>query len=208
MSLCSGFERSVSENSTISPGLHHRLVTELCVLRTFGGVDFSLIFICAQSVPEFLWDRLRASIQFPVMPKRAQYARFSGEGVLRRVVAWRGRYILPAEQCALHMLRQQSNFLSAPQSVPSNLLETDWGAIFQWKVTTRNMCNAQGNPDIPCIVLKMREILKMTEEFSAVFPPGCLPVCSTLQQVHSLPRPFFDRFFTGELPHAAWFARW
>eukprot|EP01043_Picozoa_sp_COSAG02_P035104 COSAG02_NODE_2492_length_8691_cov_45.293412_13_plen_102_part_00 len=59
------------------------LVAELCVLRTFGGVDFSLIFICAQSVPEFLWDRLRASIQFLVMPKRAQYmyqyARFSGE---------------------------------------------------------------------------------------------------------------------------------
>eukprot|EP01043_Picozoa_sp_COSAG02_P020959 COSAG02_NODE_1051_length_14956_cov_3.414216_6_plen_104_part_00 len=54
-------------------------VTELCVLRTFGGVDFSLISICAQSVPEFLWDRLPASIQFPVMPKRAQYARFSGE---------------------------------------------------------------------------------------------------------------------------------
>ena len=53
--------------------------TELCVVRTFGGVDFSLTFICAQSVPEFLWDRLRASIQFPVMPKRAQYARFSGE---------------------------------------------------------------------------------------------------------------------------------
>ena len=43
------------------------------------GVDFSLVFICAQSVPEFLWDRLRASIQFPAMPKRAQYARFSGE---------------------------------------------------------------------------------------------------------------------------------
>eukprot|EP01043_Picozoa_sp_COSAG02_P016153 COSAG02_NODE_705_length_18261_cov_45.441716_10_plen_84_part_00 len=57
----------------------NKLVTELCVLRTFGGVDFSLIFICAQSVSEFLWDRLRASIQFPVMPKRAQYARFSGE---------------------------------------------------------------------------------------------------------------------------------
>ena len=57
-------------------------VAELCVLRTFGGVDFSLIFICAQSVPEFLWDRLRASIQFPVMPKRAQYARFSGEDCL------------------------------------------------------------------------------------------------------------------------------
>eukprot|EP01043_Picozoa_sp_COSAG02_P109730 COSAG02_NODE_45827_length_353_cov_6.322835_1_plen_77_part_10 len=51
------------------------VITELCVLRAFGGADFSLIFICAQSVPEFLWDRLRASIQFPVMPKRAQYAR-------------------------------------------------------------------------------------------------------------------------------------
>ena len=53
-------------------------VAELCVLRTFGGVDFSLTFICAQSVPEFLWDTLRASIQFPVTPKGAQYARFSG----------------------------------------------------------------------------------------------------------------------------------
>eukprot|EP01043_Picozoa_sp_COSAG02_P025636 COSAG02_NODE_1447_length_12575_cov_8.479400_4_plen_105_part_00 len=53
--------------------------TELWVLRTFGGGDFSLIFIGAQSVSEFLWDRLRASIKFPVMPKRAQYARFSGE---------------------------------------------------------------------------------------------------------------------------------
>eukprot|EP01043_Picozoa_sp_COSAG02_P006669 COSAG02_NODE_192_length_29942_cov_34.627228_18_plen_173_part_00 len=42
-------------------------VAELCVLRTFGGLDFSLIFICAQSVPEFLWDRLRASSQFRVM---------------------------------------------------------------------------------------------------------------------------------------------
>eukprot|EP01043_Picozoa_sp_COSAG02_P100184 COSAG02_NODE_36274_length_456_cov_6.056022_1_plen_118_part_01 len=31
------------------------LIAELCVLRMFGGVDFSLIFICAQSVPEFLW---------------------------------------------------------------------------------------------------------------------------------------------------------
>eukprot|EP01043_Picozoa_sp_COSAG02_P051102 COSAG02_NODE_5337_length_4424_cov_4.315376_7_plen_72_part_00 len=57
------------------------LVAELCVLRTFGGVDFSLIFIYAQSVSEFLWDRLRASIEFPVMPKRAQYARFSAWGV-------------------------------------------------------------------------------------------------------------------------------
>ena len=43
------------------------------------GVNFSLIFICAQSVPEFLWERLRATIQFPVIPKRAQYARFGGE---------------------------------------------------------------------------------------------------------------------------------
>eukprot|EP01043_Picozoa_sp_COSAG02_P008488 COSAG02_NODE_273_length_26316_cov_13.661060_6_plen_103_part_00 len=48
-------------------------------MRTVRGVDFSLCFICVQSVSEFLWDRLRASIQFPVMPKRAQYARFSGE---------------------------------------------------------------------------------------------------------------------------------
>eukprot|EP01043_Picozoa_sp_COSAG02_P024495 COSAG02_NODE_1340_length_13187_cov_6.960804_1_plen_56_part_10 len=37
----------------------YTVVAELCVLRTFGGVDFSLIFICAQYVPEFLWDRLR-----------------------------------------------------------------------------------------------------------------------------------------------------
>ena len=44
-----------------------------------GVSTFHWFFICAQSVPEFLWDRLRASIQFTVMPKRAQYARFSGE---------------------------------------------------------------------------------------------------------------------------------
>ena len=63
---------------TIWPsGPDHYFVTELCA--SFGGVDFSLGFICVQSVSEFLWDRLRASIQFPVMPKRAQYARFSGE---------------------------------------------------------------------------------------------------------------------------------
>eukprot|EP01043_Picozoa_sp_COSAG02_P006221 COSAG02_NODE_175_length_31226_cov_95.275934_18_plen_112_part_00 len=68
-----------SSRSTVNRSTIVLLVTELWVLRTFGGVDFSLIFICAQSVPEFLWDRLRASIQFPVMPKRAQYARFSGE---------------------------------------------------------------------------------------------------------------------------------
>eukprot|EP01043_Picozoa_sp_COSAG02_P009773 COSAG02_NODE_335_length_24359_cov_282.817354_10_plen_158_part_00 len=59
-------------------------VAELCVLRTFGGGDFSLIFICAQYVPEFLWDRLRASIEFPVMPKRVQYARSGGECCLKR----------------------------------------------------------------------------------------------------------------------------
>eukprot|EP01043_Picozoa_sp_COSAG02_P019766 COSAG02_NODE_962_length_15608_cov_16.347692_8_plen_94_part_00 len=60
-----------------------RVVTELCVVRTFGGVDFSLVFIRVQFVSEFLWDRLRASIQFPVMPKRAQYVRFSGECAIR-----------------------------------------------------------------------------------------------------------------------------
>eukprot|EP01043_Picozoa_sp_COSAG02_P010114 COSAG02_NODE_350_length_24063_cov_47.131447_12_plen_226_part_00 len=76
---------SPSTDSSRHPVLYRSFVpkstflTELCVLRTFGGVDFSLIFICAQSVPEFLWDRLRASIQFTVIPKRAQYGRFSGE---------------------------------------------------------------------------------------------------------------------------------
>eukprot|EP01043_Picozoa_sp_COSAG02_P053896 COSAG02_NODE_6020_length_3870_cov_25.718377_3_plen_235_part_00 len=76
-SLLTQREEGFRYGSTIST-----LVTELCVLRTFGGVDFSLIFICAQSVPEFLWDRLRASIQFQLVPKRAQYARFSGELML------------------------------------------------------------------------------------------------------------------------------
>eukprot|EP01043_Picozoa_sp_COSAG02_P005050 COSAG02_NODE_135_length_34565_cov_80.368856_4_plen_150_part_00 len=41
-------------------------VAELCGLRTFGGVNFLLVFICAQSVSEFLWDIFRASIQFTV----------------------------------------------------------------------------------------------------------------------------------------------
>eukprot|EP01043_Picozoa_sp_COSAG02_P028746 COSAG02_NODE_1757_length_11046_cov_9.787613_6_plen_81_part_00 len=36
------------------------------------------MFICAQSVSEFLWDRLRASIEFTDIPERAQYARFGG----------------------------------------------------------------------------------------------------------------------------------
>eukprot|EP01043_Picozoa_sp_COSAG02_P055877 COSAG02_NODE_6546_length_3503_cov_2.314336_2_plen_75_part_00 len=62
----------------------HSIPTEPCVLRTFGGVDFSLFFICAQSVSEFLWDRLRARLEFPIMPKRAQYARFSGGGWIKR----------------------------------------------------------------------------------------------------------------------------
>eukprot|EP01043_Picozoa_sp_COSAG02_P017883 COSAG02_NODE_821_length_16794_cov_42.795747_5_plen_117_part_00 len=69
------------------------LPTEPCVLRTFGGVDFSLVFICVQSVSEFLWDRLRASIQFPVMPKRAQYARFSGEYRYRYFYSVHGRLV-------------------------------------------------------------------------------------------------------------------
>ena len=43
------------------------------VLRTFGSVEFSLVFICGQSVSEFLSDGLPASFQFPVMPKHAQY---------------------------------------------------------------------------------------------------------------------------------------
>ena len=56
------------------------IVTEPCVLlHTFGSIEVSLVFVCGQSVSEFLWDRLRASIKFPVMPKRAQYARFSEE---------------------------------------------------------------------------------------------------------------------------------
>ena len=76
--------------------LYPGIVTELCVLGTFGGVEFSLTFICAQSVPEFLWNRLRASIQFPVMPKRAQYARFSGEVVYRHTSStpgWHGWFL-------------------------------------------------------------------------------------------------------------------
>eukprot|EP01043_Picozoa_sp_COSAG02_P094383 COSAG02_NODE_30825_length_544_cov_3.211236_1_plen_128_part_10 len=50
---------SASNLTRTPPPCERDVVTELCVLRTFGGVDFSLIFICAQSVPEFLWDRLR-----------------------------------------------------------------------------------------------------------------------------------------------------
>ena len=72
-------QNSVGLGGIVQNFVFSRLVTELCVLRTFGGPDFSLIFICPQYVPEFLRDRLRASIQFNVMPKRAQYARVSGE---------------------------------------------------------------------------------------------------------------------------------
>eukprot|EP01043_Picozoa_sp_COSAG02_P017272 COSAG02_NODE_779_length_17271_cov_30.596261_7_plen_80_part_00 len=50
---------------------------------------FYWFFICVQSVSEFLWDGLHASIEFPVMPKHAQYARFGGEDCLRRKdMAW------------------------------------------------------------------------------------------------------------------------
>eukprot|EP01043_Picozoa_sp_COSAG02_P013745 COSAG02_NODE_555_length_20407_cov_11.072878_14_plen_146_part_00 len=42
---------------------------------------FHWFFICVQSVSEFLWDGLHASIEFPVMPKHAQYARFGGENI-------------------------------------------------------------------------------------------------------------------------------
>ena len=52
------------------------LLAELCVLRTFGSPQIPLVFICPQSVPAFPWDRLGASIEFPVIPKRAQYAQF------------------------------------------------------------------------------------------------------------------------------------
>ena len=54
----------------------HALLAELCVLRTFGSPQIPLVFICPQSVPAFPWDRLGASIEFPVIPKRAQYAQF------------------------------------------------------------------------------------------------------------------------------------
>ena len=46
----------------------------------------------------------------------------------------------PPEPCALHTFRHQSNFLSAPQSVSSNFLETDWVAIFQWNLSSPETC--------------------------------------------------------------------
>eukprot|EP01043_Picozoa_sp_COSAG02_P084856 COSAG02_NODE_22615_length_746_cov_1.508501_1_plen_67_part_10 len=56
----------------------HRCYRTVRIAHVWGCRLFTYFYL-AQSVPEFLWDRLRASIQFPVMPKRAQYARFSGE---------------------------------------------------------------------------------------------------------------------------------
>ena len=73
---------------------------ELCVLRTFGSPQIPLVFICPQSVPAFPWDRLGASIEFPVIPKRAQYAQFGcqnphGVRLLpdRLVCLWYYRYV-------------------------------------------------------------------------------------------------------------------
>ena len=44
-----------------------------------GGLGTVTVITRGQSVSEFLRDGLPASIQFPVMPKHAQYARFGGE---------------------------------------------------------------------------------------------------------------------------------
>ena len=60
-----------SGSNSIAVGRIRTVVAELCGLRTFGGIDLSLGFICGQSVSEFLWDRLRAIILFTFMPKRA-----------------------------------------------------------------------------------------------------------------------------------------
>eukprot|EP01043_Picozoa_sp_COSAG02_P093615 COSAG02_NODE_30119_length_556_cov_17.564551_1_plen_156_part_00 len=62
----------------------HILLFRICyrtvrIAHVWGCRLFADFHLRAQYVPEFLWDRLRASIQFPVMPKRAQYARFSGD---------------------------------------------------------------------------------------------------------------------------------
>ena len=48
------------------------------------------------------------------------------------------------------MFRHQSDFLSAPQSVSRVFVETDWGAIFQWKFNPRNMRNAHGSGANSC----------------------------------------------------------
>eukprot|EP01043_Picozoa_sp_COSAG02_P066612 COSAG02_NODE_10426_length_1943_cov_3.264100_2_plen_187_part_00 len=58
---------------------HPDLCPNCAYCARLGVSIFHWFFISVQSVSEFLWDRLRASIQFHVMPKRAQYARFSGE---------------------------------------------------------------------------------------------------------------------------------
>ena len=89
--------------------------SELCVLRTFGSVDFSLVFICVQSVSEFLWDGLHASIEFPVMPKHAQYARFGGE-----------LDTLQSRESAVLFLRTNLQFLSENSgcsNIPERLID-------------------------------------------------------------------------------------
>ena len=43
-------------------------VTELCVLRTFEGVNFSLIFICAKYVPDFFGTDCAQVFNFPSCP--------------------------------------------------------------------------------------------------------------------------------------------
>eukprot|EP01043_Picozoa_sp_COSAG02_P007933 COSAG02_NODE_246_length_27291_cov_105.654200_2_plen_198_part_00 len=108
------------------------------------------------------------------MPKRAQCARFSGECTSAQLVRTFGHtphhiiicarltkptvykhidfpqpspITLSPEPCALRMFRHQSNFLSAPQSVSSNCLETDCAAILQWKVLTRNTAGSEWLPE-------------------------------------------------------------
>ena len=47
-------------------------VSELCELRTFGSPQMSLVSSAPKSVPAFLGTDLGASIEFPVILKRAQ----------------------------------------------------------------------------------------------------------------------------------------
>eukprot|EP01043_Picozoa_sp_COSAG02_P023051 COSAG02_NODE_1219_length_13812_cov_108.713629_4_plen_161_part_00 len=112
-------------------------VTELCVLRRFGGVDFSLIFICAQSVPEFLWDRLRASIQFPVIPKRAQYARLVQWGECSQNYGRKFWYGEPGDQGASDRLNSDFGmigiFVAIPRETSSACREaSSEGCIQYW----------------------------------------------------------------------------
>eukprot|EP01043_Picozoa_sp_COSAG02_P015546 COSAG02_NODE_664_length_18739_cov_11.071567_24_plen_300_part_00 len=81
----------------------------------------------------------------PLPLPRRFFSLASHSTVLLELTAHRTHDTHPPGPCALHMLRHQSNSLSAPQSLSMNFLETDWAAIFQWKVITRNMCNAHGS---------------------------------------------------------------